>query len=1054
MSTLAEYLAEIQRNLASGDATELTHRSALKAFLESAEPGIVALHEPKRIHRIGAPDFRVVRRGVPVGHVETKDVGTDLDEMERGRGASAEQFARYSQLPNWILTDYLEFRWYAHGERRRTVRIADRDRAAHLAPVSDAETAIAELLREFYQFEVFTVGTSRDLALTMAGLTQTIRRQVVASLDDEPGSRWLRDWHTAFRDVLIPDLDDSQFSDLFAQTLAYGLFVARVHATGEFTRIGAAHAIPKANPFLRKLFDEVTGVDLPDSIAWAVDDLVDLLRHADLAAILADLGAGGGKEDPVVHFYETFLAAYAPGTRKVRGVYYTPEPVVRYIVRSINHLLKTRFSRPRALADENVLILDPAVGTGSFLFFVIEQIREAFARQPGAWNAYVNEHLLDRLFGFELLMPAYAVAHLKLGLQLKDLGVTFPPGRRLGVYLTNTLEEALQRSRQLFADWIAEEANAAAEVKRDRPIMVVLGNPPWRGVSANRGAWITRLVDDYRQVDGRPLGEKKVWLKNDYVKFLRFGQWRIERTGHGILAFITDHSYLDSPTFRGMRQSLLRSFDEIYILNLHGNQKRHEAGPDGRPEENVFDIREGAAIALFVKQPNAKHRGVRYGDLWGERREKYNWLAEHDVSNTKWRRLDPHSPTYALVPVPRRGKREYQRGWAVTDIFPVGSNGVQTSRDALVVDFTERELTKKIAVFLDPDLSDRAVRHRFFAARTAGRYEPGDTRGWRLAEARARLRAVPLWRRSLIPFLYRPFDERRLLYLDDMVDWPRRAVMRHLQQPGNWALCIGRAGLVVSGSWDLVFCADRVLDHNLFYRGSSLNFPLYLYPDGRFPKDLFTTGNGRVPNLSAAFVRDAEERLRLQFIPDDCGDLRRTFGPEDVFHYVYAMLHSPAFRSRYAEFLKSDFPRLPFTGDLGLFRSLVKHGAELVSLHLLKHRTLDDPANFLATWPIDGDNRVENVRFEEERERDRALPPTGRVFVNRTQYFDRVPSDVWRVRVGGYQVCDKWLKDRKGRLLSYDDIQCYQKVLLAIAETVRLMRTIDETIPSWPVPGL
>ena len=401
---------------------------------------------------------------------------------------------------------------------------------------------------------------------------------IVSTFEHEKEQAWLHNWLAAFRETLIPDLDAKQFADMFAQTLAYGLFAARVHAPPgrPFSREMAAYNLPKTNPFLRKLFAEIAGVDMPDSIAWAVDDIVELLKHADMAEILTDFGKEGkGKEDPVVHFYETFLAAYDPKMRQVRGVYYTPEPVVSYIVRSIDHLLKTRFNRPKGLADENTLILDPATGTATFLYYVIEQIHRKFAKQAGAWDDYVAKHLLNRVFGFELLMAPYAVAHLKLGMQLQETGYKFGSDQRLGIYLTNTLEEAAKKSKQLFAGWVAEEANAAAGIKRDRPILVVLGNPPYSGISANRGEWITGLLADYRSVDGEPLGEKKVWLKNDYIKFLRFGQWRIERTGHGVVAFITDHSYLDSPTFRGMRRHLQSDVRR----HLHSQLARQRQAP-------------------------------------------------------------------------------------------------------------------------------------------------------------------------------------------------------------------------------------------------------------------------------------------------------------------------------------------------------------------------------------------------------------------------------------------------------------------------------------------
>ena len=417
MNYFADYLTAIGKEYAAGDATEHTHRPALKNLLESAAKGVTATNEPKRI-LCGSPDFQITRKGVPLGHVETKDIGADLDEMERGKGPHGEQFIRYRDgLPNWLLTDYLQFRWFVGGEKRLTVRIAEMDAKGKLKPLPDGEQNLAELLTAFFEQPALTVASAKELAQRMAGMTRIIRDLIVGTFEHEKEQGWLHNWLAAFRETLIPDLDEKQFADMFAQTLAYGLFAARVHAPPgkPFSREMAAYNLPKTNPFLRKLFAEIAGVDMPDSIAWAVDDVVELLKHADMAEILTDFGKGKGKEDPVVHFYETFLAAYDPKMREVRGVYYTPEPVVSYIVRSIDHLLKTRFDRPKGLADENTLILDPAAGTATFLYFVIEQIRQKFAKQAGAWDDYVAKHLLNRVFGFELLMAPYAVAHLKLG---------------------------------------------------------------------------------------------------------------------------------------------------------------------------------------------------------------------------------------------------------------------------------------------------------------------------------------------------------------------------------------------------------------------------------------------------------------------------------------------------------------------------------------------------------------------------------------------------------------------------------------------------------------
>lgn len=625
MLALSEYLKQVGTAVQAGNATEHTHRPALKALIESLASGIVATNEPKRV-ACGAPDFIVTRGQTPLGYVEAKDVDVPLSKTER-----TPQLKRYLEsLGNLVLTDYLEFRWYVGGEHRLTARLATTGANGKLRRNPGAEEEVRALLEAFLAAEAPTVAKPRELAERMAALARLIRETIEKAFGDEDRGDTLHQQFDGFRRVLLHDLSPEQFADMYAQTIAYGLFAARVNAPQgqRFTREHAAYELPKTNPFLRKMFGYVAGPELDGRIEWAVDDLAELLHRADMAAILRDFGHRTRQEDPVVHFYETFLAAYDPRMREARGVYYTPEPVVSYIVRSVDHLLKTEFGLADGLADtgkvripnpdpkaksstvevHRVQILDPATGTGTFLHGVIDQIHAHLTAQgqAGMWSAYVSEHLLPRVWGFELLMAPYAVAHMKLGLQLRELGYDFRSNERLGIYLTNTLEEAHEMSGlPLFAQWIADEANAANRVKTELPILVVLGNPPYSGISANMSLQMAALVEPYKWVDGKPLGERKHWLQDDYVKFIRFGQTRIEQTGHGILAFVTNHGYLDNPTFRGMRQSLMDTFDVIHVLDLHGNTKKKERAPDGGKNENVFDIQQGVAIVLAVKRPVA-----------------------------------------------------------------------------------------------------------------------------------------------------------------------------------------------------------------------------------------------------------------------------------------------------------------------------------------------------------------------------------------------------------------------------------------------------------------
>lgn len=625
------YLKAVEKALAEGNATEHTHRPALKGLLESFGEGVTATNEPKRI-RCGAPDLIVTRGGVPLGYVEAKDVGVSLDKAE-----VSEQLKRYfDSLENLLLTDYLEFRWYVRGVQVQAASLGTFDAGRERLRVGGEGVAeVEKLIGDFLTEVIPTVSSPKELAERMARVARLIRETILRAFKSEGAAGSLHEQMKGFREVLLHDLTEEQFADMYAQTICYGLFAARVNhkGAGIFTRFDAARDLPRTNPFLRKLFQHVAGPDLDEEPhAWAVDGLAELLNRTNIGAILQDFGRATRREDPVVHFYETFLAAYDPKMREARGVYYTPEPVVSYIVRSVDHILKTDFKLKDGLADatkikvknavgkgttetHKVLILDPATGTGTFLHGVVGHIYESFRANRGMWSSYVSEHLLPRLFGFELLMAPYAVAHMKLGLQLAETGYEFHTDERLRVYLTNTLEEAHEVSRMpLFTQWLAEEANEASRIKQEAPVMVVLGNPPYSGNSVNTGAWISNLlrgtdtltgksISNYFELDGKPLGERNPkMLNDDYVKFIRFAQWRIEQTGFGVLAFITNHGYLDNPTFRGMRQSLMETFDDIYVLNLHGNSKKKERAPDGSKDENVFDIQQGVAICLMVKR--------------------------------------------------------------------------------------------------------------------------------------------------------------------------------------------------------------------------------------------------------------------------------------------------------------------------------------------------------------------------------------------------------------------------------------------------------------------
>ena len=1047
-TSINQYLTQIQTHLNTGVAKEHTHRPALVSLLETLSPSLHVVNEPKRIE-CGSPDLVILSQAdnVPLGYLEAKDIGVSLDNALK-----TEQLKRYLEsLHNLIVTDYLEFRWFVEGkyQPQMTVRLAEINKAGTLKPLPAAFAAFEQLLDTFVHTQVITIGSPEELAERMAKIARLIRDSIVKAYQQEKTGA-LHQQFDSFRKVLMDSLTVAEFADMYAQTVCYGLFAAKCSAPlGPFSRIHAGHYVPKTNPFLRHLFSQIVGVELDERLVWAVEHLVTVLNHADIAAILADFGQRTRQEDPVVHFYETFLKHYDPNMREMRGVYYTPEPVVSYIVRSVDILLKQRFKLREGLADSSrlksgqhqVQILDPAVGTGTFLYAVFNQIFAKFRKNKGMWSTYVTEHLLPRVHGFELLMAPYTVAHMKLGLQLQEMGYEFDSDERLQIFLTNSLEDAFDKSSTPalpFAEWLVNEGQAASGVKQDSPVMVIIGNPPYSGHSANIGEWITHLLKgiderhsgaktaNYFQVDGKPLKERNSkWLNDDYVKFIRFAQWRINTTGYGILGFVTNHGYLDNPTFRGMRQALMHEFDEIYLLDLHGNAKKTEKSPDGSADKNVFDIQQGVAIGIFVKYLKSAEKPAKvfHAELWGERDGKYAWLEEQDVKTTNWEELKPTSPFYLFVPQDITLREEYEHYWKVTEVMPINSVGIVTARDDLTIQESPQAVmeTVKDFVSLEPELARE-------------KYQLGkDARDWKVHLAQADIESHDIDDSYVTPILYRPFDKRYTYYTGQTKGFlcmPRYKVMQHMLAGENLGLIVGRSGQVVgSDEWDILFCSNAMTEFNLYRRGGNNLFPLYLYPTN----DLLSSST-RKPNFAPNFIKAVETRLKRQFIDEGTGDLATTIGPEDIFHYMYAVFHSPTYRQRYAEFLKIDFPRLPLTSDKTLFQQLAQLGKQLVTIHLMEAEIDSE-----CSYPIEGDNRVDKITYKKHK-----------VYINKTQYFDNVTEAVWQFHIGGYQVAHKWLKDRKGRQLSYENCNHYLYIIAALQQTIQLMEEIDTTFPEFP----
>lgn len=1050
---IEKYIQNINKRYQLGNATEHTFRGDLQQLIENLVPTISATNEPKR-QSCGAPDYILTKKDIPVGFIEAKDIG-DKDLKGAKKTGNKEQFDRYkASLNNLIFTDYLDFHLYRDGEFITKIAIGEVTETG-IKSLPENFLTFTNLIKDFCTHIGQTIKSPKKLAEMMAGkarlLSGVIEKALMSDEINQENST-LKDQMGAFKKILIHDITPKEFADVYAQTIAYGMFAARLHDPdlATFSRQEAAELIPKSNPFLRKLFGYIAGPDIDDRIKWIVDNLVEIFLACNVEEILKNYGKSTKMEDPIIHFYETFLSEYDPKLRKARGVWYTPAPVVNFIVRAVDDILKTEFDLPQGLADNSktkikvdvqgkqveqevhkVQILDPAAGTGTFLAEVIKHIHNKFVGQQGIWSNYVETHLLPRLNGFELLMASYAMAHLQLDLLLTETGYKTTTNQRFRVYLTNSLEEKHPDTGTLFASWLSAEANEANYIKRDTPVMCVIGNPPYSGISSNNGEWINKLIEDYKYIDGVHFNERKHWLNDDYVKFLRYGQHFIEKNGSGVLAFINPHGFLDNPTFRGMRWNLLKTYDKIYTIDLHGNSKKKETAPDGNADVNVFDIMQGVSINIFVKtgKKKANELGkVFHFDLYGKREMKYDFLSDSSLKSVNFQELKPEKPFLFFVPKNNKGSKEYEKGFRVDELFSVNVTGVVTARDSFVIDFEKPILKKRMEEFSDINFTDDSIRRKFFGNKKEGKYLAGDSRGWKMVEARKTIQSFN--HNDIIQKIaYRLFDDRYIYYHSSMVDWGREKFMYHFINKDNVGIDLCRQ--LVTDEYSHIFVTNKIVDDSFVSNKSRERgyvFPLYLYPDNPEQQIIIQTAE-RIPNLNTEIIKQIAEKLGLTFT-NEKETTENTFAPIDILDYIYAVLHSLTYREKYKEFLKIDFPRVPYPKDQNTFWQLVKLGEEIRQIHLLESPTVE---KYITQYPIDGDNIVTKPKYQD-----------GKVYINNTQYFNFVPEIAWNFYIGGYQPAQKWLKDRKDRKLEIEDIFHYQKIIVALTETDRLMKEIDK----------
>lgn len=1038
---ISKFISRVQAVEKTGAATEHSYRSALEFLINGLAVDISALNEPKRV-KCGAPDFIVYNGDVVIGHIEAKDLGVDIRKL---KDANKDQQQRYLKaLPNLIYTNCLDWDFYRNGILIASVSIADYLMGIHSKPSEYSQ--LENLLHDFIAQQPQTITSPRELAERMAGKASLIKDVLRKTLSDDAELRTeLAQQYEAFKENLIHDITVSDFADIYSETIAYGMFAARLHDTSlsTFSRQKALELLPKSNPFLRSLFQYIAGYDLDERIAWVIDDLARVFQACDVAKLMEGFGKLTGQSDPFLHFYETFLAAYDPSKRKARGVWYTPEPVVNFIVRAVDEILQVDFGLPDGLADTSkvtidwdtgqrkrtkkgnftkngknhyeqrevhrVQILDPATGTGTFLAEVIKQIApKVKGVAPGMWSQYIAQDLIPRLHGFELLMASYAMCHMKLDMILTELG--YQPSKtppRLSVYLTNSLEEGEPVNQTLpFTKWLSQEAKGANTIKRDMPIMCVIGNPPYSVSSSNKGDHAQRLVSAYKY----NLHETSMnSLSDDYIKFISLSENFILSNTSGVFGMITNNSFLDGVVHRQMRGHLRKTFDKIYVINLHGDSNKKEISPDGTPDKNVFDIKQGVSITIAVKtSENNDLAKVYISDVWGSRKFKYSFLSEKKLSNIEFCEANYHGDYHFYTNKNFSKEAAYSKGFQINSLFIDGKSGIKFRKDKILItgNYSRSDAVQMVSDVCSMERSKLLEKYKF-----------SETHDWKIDQQRRNF-STPS-DEDFVKILYRPLDWRWTFYPLETINKiiprgdSRRALMKNMIDCENIAIICGRQNK--SGLTNHFFVANTPSEMKAGESTiQSYHFPLYLYyGDNDIEKDRRINFNERIFRKIQKLASGSESNA-----PNEVA----------VFDYIYGVLHCPSYREAYTEFLKIDFPYIPWPTSPEEFWDISAKGTKLRKLHLMDPLTIGQA---LFSFNGNGDSVVGKIRFEGDR-----------VWINETQYFDAVPESSWSFYIGGYQPAQKWLKDRKGRVLTFEDVKHYQGIIKVLHETESIMKTI------------
>lgn len=1038
-----KYINEIYKLIVKGDAREESFYHILKNLIEAYGKSLGKKTEvtilPKK-SEAGNPDFRVWDgESLITGYIEAKHpLQKNLEYVE-----NSEQLKRYREAyPNLILTNFLEFRLYRNGEYWKEVNIG----SCQLAKMSPEEGVVLhkekfqELLNLFFEFTHPRITTPRVLAEILSKKAKIMRDYIILPSLEEKDS-YFTSLYDSFKNYLLRDLTPQSFADLFAQTFTYGLFIAKYqYEIGStlfskeiphlpFTVKTSYQFIQRSFGILRKVFQIISTEDMPKNLEVIVGDIIDVLNHTEIHKLLAHFNEGR-RRDPIYHLYETFLFNYDPEKRKKLGVYYTPLEVVSFIVNSVHSLLKDKklFNAPDGLAtyktdslENSITLLDPAVGTGTFFVEAIEkaieEVKNKYSRSKDFITQFIRNHILKHFFAFEILIAPYVVCHLKTLFKLSRYNFEFTDKDKLNIFLTNAIEFFPKETEGgvigLFERVLAEEQEKALEIKKQIPILVIIGNPPYSVSSQNKVDPKTEFGKFYESYKEKVIKEEKNIkpLSDDYIKFLAFAHWKINQTGKGIIGMITNNSYLDGIIHRDMRKKLYDDFDLIYILNLHGSARK-EITKNGKRDENVFDIMQGVTIGIFVKSEKQVKKQVFYQELIGERENKNNFLENHNVSNIEWIKLEPKKPYWFFLPKEFK-EEKWEDYHQVKDVFNKYTSGVTTSRDNFVTDRNKESLANRIQSFIKSNLSLDLLKDTL---------QLRDTAKWNIKTAQELLKKKGFNENVIYPYNYRPFDKRWIYYDDILIERSRSPLMKMMIKQ-NLGIVLMRE--IYSNNFNHSFITSDITDRNFYKQGQiAYIFPLWLY-----------NVEGKNQLFFSTQLESKTSNIKKEIIDLLSSSYKKSVSPEEIFYYIYAVLYSNIYRQKYLEFLKIDFPRIPFTKDYKLFKELSKIGKQLVDIHLLKLEFFKDTSS---RFEGDGNGLVKKVSYNSKEKR---------IYINETQYFTNVEPEIWNYFIGGYQVLNKWLKDRKGKYLTDEEIKTYIKIIEALKYTVEIQKEIDKLYP-------